>query len=94
MTVKTAVFTHSTNGLRIKSWARPSNGFVRGIVFQDVLMRNVANPIIIDQNYCPHQKNCPDQVSLNKYWFRNDCDICLFCPLFSRGSYDSDLGCD
>ncbi|KAJ8450556.1 hypothetical protein Cgig2_020193 [Carnegiea gigantea] len=63
VTVKTAVFAYSTNGLRIKSWAQPGNGFVRGIVFQDVLMRNVANPIIIDQNYCPYHKNCPDQES-------------------------------
>lgn len=65
--VKTIVFDHSTNGLRIKSWGRPSNAFVRGITYQDILMRNVANPIIIDQNYCPYDKNCPGQVSLNKH---------------------------
>ncbi|KAL2924403.1 Polygalacturonase [Bienertia sinuspersici] len=63
VTVKTAVISYSNTGVRIKSWARPSNGFVQGVTFEDVLMRNVWNPIIINQNYCPHQKNCPTQES-------------------------------
>ncbi|KAG8369911.1 hypothetical protein BUALT_Bualt14G0062600 [Buddleja alternifolia] len=63
VTVKTVTFTGTDNGLRIKTWARPSNGFVRGVLFQDAAMVNVRNPIIIDQNYCPHHKNCPDQAS-------------------------------
>lgn len=67
VTVKTAVIAYSTTGVRIKSWGRPSNGFVQGIVFQDILMRYVWNPIIIDQNYCPHMKNCPGQVCMNFY---------------------------
>ncbi|XP_021843032.2 polygalacturonase-like [Spinacia oleracea] len=63
VTVKTAVISYSTTGVRIKSWGRPSNGFVQGIVFQDILMRYVWNPIIIDQNYCPHNINCPGKES-------------------------------
>ncbi|KAK8617319.1 hypothetical protein V6N13_080236 [Hibiscus sabdariffa] len=63
VTVKTATFIGTQNGVRIKSWARPSNGFARNIVFQHVTMKNVQNPIVIDQNYCPGNKNCPDQVS-------------------------------
>lgn len=62
VTVKAVVFTGSQNGLRIKSWARPSSGFVRGVVFQHAVMKDVQNPIIIDQNYCPHKEGCPDQV--------------------------------
>ncbi|CAL9025154.1 unnamed protein product [Prunus brigantina] len=68
-------------GIRIKSWARPSNGFVLGVQFLDVVVFNVQNPILlfggekfgfspswvgeglIDQNYCPHNINCPAQVS-------------------------------
>ncbi|KAJ8651083.1 hypothetical protein MRB53_004106 [Persea americana] len=63
VTVKTVVFTGTQNGLRIKSWARPSSGFVRGVVFQRAVMKGVQNPIIIDQNYCPHNEDCPSQAS-------------------------------
>ncbi|KAJ8755271.1 hypothetical protein K2173_019069 [Erythroxylum novogranatense] len=63
VTVKTVTFTGTQNGARIKSWGRPSSGFVRNIVFQHILMNNVQNPIIIDQNYCPNNKNCPGQAS-------------------------------
>ncbi|XP_021896351.1 polygalacturonase-like [Carica papaya] len=63
VTVKQTVFAGTTNGLRIKAWARPSTGFVQGIRFLSCRMQNVENPIIIDQNYCPHNKNCPNQVS-------------------------------
>ncbi|CAL5394742.1 unnamed protein product [Camellia sinensis] len=63
VTVKTVTFTGTQNGVRIKTWGRPSNGFVRGIVFQNLFMVNVQNPIIIDQNYCPHNNNCPGQNS-------------------------------
>ncbi|XP_058101926.1 polygalacturonase-like isoform X1 [Magnolia sinica] len=63
VTVKTVVFTGTENGLRIKSWGRPSNGFVKGVTFEHAVMQNVQNPIIIDQNYCPHQEDCPDQNS-------------------------------
>ncbi|KAJ1395448.1 Pectin lyase fold/virulence factor [Sesbania bispinosa] len=63
VTVKTVQFTGTENGVRIKSWGRPSNGFARDILFQHATMVNVQNPIVIDQNYCPDEKNCPGQVS-------------------------------
>ncbi|CAI0421676.1 unnamed protein product [Linum tenue] len=63
VTVKTVTFTGTQNGLRIKSWGRPSTGFARGILFQHAVMNNVQNPIVIDQNYCPGQKGCPGQAS-------------------------------
>nr|XP_010908569.1 polygalacturonase [Elaeis guineensis] len=63
VTVKTAVFTGTENGLRIKTWGRPSEGFVKGVVFEHAMMQNVRNPIIIDQNYCPDEKRCPGQNS-------------------------------
>ncbi|KAL4193802.1 hypothetical protein AMTRI_Chr06g178760 [Amborella trichopoda] len=63
VTVKNVVFHGTTNGLRIKTWARKSNGFVKEIVFDGVVMNDVENPIIIDQNYCPHGQDCPDQIS-------------------------------
>uniref|UniRef100_A0A6N2K8K0 Polygalacturonase n=1 Tax=Salix viminalis TaxID=40686 RepID=A0A6N2K8K0_SALVM len=63
VTVKTTTFTGTQNGLRIKSWGRPSNGFARDILFRHAVMNNVQNPILIDQNYCPGEKNCPGQDS-------------------------------
>ncbi|XP_031482800.1 polygalacturonase-like [Nymphaea colorata] len=63
VTVKDVVFTGSTNGLRIKSWARSSTGFAKGIVFDGATMNNVANPIIIDQHYCPNNQGCSNQNS-------------------------------
>ncbi|KAI3511427.1 hypothetical protein L1887_18580 [Cichorium endivia] len=63
VTVKRVTFKGTDNGLRIKAWARPSNGFVNGVLFQNAVMTNVENPIVIDQNYCPGSKNCPRQGS-------------------------------
>ncbi|KAL7597220.1 hypothetical protein Lser_V15G28769 [Lactuca serriola] len=63
VTVKTETFIGSDNGLRIKTWARCSNGFVKDVVFQHASMVNVKNPILIDANYCPNNENCPNQVS-------------------------------
>lgn len=65
VTLINSVFTGSDNGLRIKSWARPSTGFVKKILFQNIVMKNVENPIIIDQNYCPNNLNCPGQVYIH-----------------------------
>ncbi|KAL1561423.1 endo-polygalacturonase [Salvia divinorum] len=63
VTVKTATFSGTENGVRVKTWARPSNGFVRDILFQHLVMVNVQNPVIIDQNYCPNHEKCPHQGS-------------------------------
>ncbi|KAK2646852.1 hypothetical protein Ddye_022047 [Dipteronia dyeriana] len=60
--VKNKVFKGIQNGLRLKSWARPSNGFVKGVQFIDSDMQNVQNPIIIDQNYCSRNLNCLGQL--------------------------------
>ncbi|KAJ8439385.1 hypothetical protein Cgig2_021799 [Carnegiea gigantea] len=62
ITVTGVVFWKTQNGVRIKSWARPSNGFVRGVIFRNLVMNNVYNPIIIDQNYCLNNQ-CPHQNS-------------------------------
>ncbi|KAG8369378.1 hypothetical protein BUALT_Bualt14G0005000 [Buddleja alternifolia] len=63
VTLINSVFTGSDNGLRIKTWARPSTGFVRNINYKNIVMKNVENPIIIDQNYCPNNQGCPSQTS-------------------------------
>ncbi|GLT73682.1 hypothetical protein SLA2020_455210 [Shorea laevis] len=63
ITLTDAVFIRSDNGVRIKTWARQSNGFVRNVIFQNIIMNNVENPILIDQNYCPNNQGCPRQTS-------------------------------
>ncbi|KAI3936892.1 hypothetical protein MKW92_015226 [Papaver armeniacum] len=63
VTVKDVEFTGTQNGVRIKSWGRPSKGFVKTVVFKHAVMNNVHNPIVIDQNYCPRNEGCPGQHS-------------------------------
>ncbi|WOL11252.1 polygalacturonase-like [Canna indica] len=63
ITVRSVVFSGTQNGVRIKTWGRPTNGFVKGVNFENIVMRDVQNPVVIDQNYCPGNKNCPGQSS-------------------------------
>lgn len=77
ITVKSAVFTGSDNGLRIKTYARPNAGSVSGVLFQDIVMRNAKNPIIIDQNYC--DGGCSGQVSLFIVANLNQFSILVIC---------------
>ncbi|KAJ3678124.1 hypothetical protein LUZ60_001927 [Juncus effusus] len=64
VTVKTTVFSGTKNGVRIKTWGTKSQGYVRNVAFVDAMMRNVENPIIIDQHYCPHDDGCPSESLL------------------------------
>ncbi|KAL3642143.1 hypothetical protein CASFOL_012958 [Castilleja foliolosa] len=61
VTVKTSTFINTQNGVRIKTWSRQSNAFVRNVLFQDLDIINARNPIIIDQNYCPGHHDCPTE---------------------------------
>ncbi|XP_073007522.1 polygalacturonase-like [Typha latifolia] len=63
ITVTSVVFSGTQNGLRIKTWGKPYNGYVKGVVFQHAVMNDVQNPIVVDQNYCPGNINCPGQSS-------------------------------
>ena len=73
VTVTDSIFEGTQNGVRIKSWAQPSNGYASNIVFRNLTMKNANNPIIIDQNYCPGDKSCPHQVSCYKKKFHLYC---------------------
>ncbi|CAF2105437.1 hypothetical protein Bca4012_091839 [Brassica carinata] len=74
VTLSSSVFTGTQNGVRIKSWARPSTGFVKNVFFQDLIMKNVQNPIIIDQKYCPDHQDCLTEhsgVKISQVTYKN-----------------------
>lgn len=53
--VKDTVFTGTTNGLRIKTWESPASSIViSNLVYENIQMINVENPIDINQKYCPY----------------------------------------
>ncbi|XP_027344823.1 probable polygalacturonase At1g80170 [Abrus precatorius] len=63
--VKGAYLYNTDNGVRIKTW-QGGDGFVSNINFQNILMENVSNPIIIDQYYCDSKIPCKNQTSALK----------------------------
>lgn len=60
-----ALITDTENGVRIKTW-QGGSGYARNIVFSNILMKNVSNPIIIDQYYCDSFTPCGNQTSAVK----------------------------
>ena len=38
-------------------------GYAKNIKFQNIVMKNVTNPILIDQNYCDQDGPCEEQSS-------------------------------
>ncbi|XP_043700471.1 probable polygalacturonase At3g15720 [Telopea speciosissima] len=60
--VRNCSFNGTTNGLRIKTW-QGGSGYARNIYFQQIKLKAVANPIIINQFYCNTGHGCKIQVS-------------------------------
>lgn len=52
--IRDSTLQDTDNGLRIKTWDSNIPLTVSEITYTNILMNNVQNPIIIDQNYCPH----------------------------------------
>ncbi|XP_035839972.1 polygalacturonase At1g48100 [Helianthus annuus] len=61
ITVRDSTITRTKNGVRIKTW-QGGYGAVNHVKYENILMENVRNPIIIDQFYCP-RKRCLNQTS-------------------------------
>ena len=49
--VTNCTFIETQNGLRVKTWATSYTSNVFNLTFEDIIMDNVNNPIIIDQQY-------------------------------------------
>ncbi|CAG7873745.1 unnamed protein product [Brassica rapa] len=61
VTVDGAKLSGTDNGVRIKTY-QGGSGTASDIIFQNIQMDNVKNPIIIDQDYCDKSK-CTEQTS-------------------------------
>jgi len=54
--------------------AHEGSGYAKDITFQNMIMYNVKNPIIIDQNYCDKARPCKEQrsaVQISNVVFKN-----------------------
>ncbi|CAO2200465.1 unnamed protein product [Urochloa humidicola] len=72
--VRNCTVKGTTNGVRIKTWAGSTPGAASNITFEDIAMDAVANPIFIDQRYCPHGRCAdagkPSLVQISEVTFR------------------------
>ncbi|KAL3848687.1 hypothetical protein ACJIZ3_010569 [Penstemon smallii] len=59
--VRNCSFINTDNGLRIKTWSPSLYSVASDIYFQNIFMRNVRNPVVIDQQYCPFPSGCAVQ---------------------------------
>ncbi|PON61956.1 Glycoside hydrolase [Parasponia andersonii] len=72
ITVKNCTFLKTDNGIRIKTWPGSTPSQATGMIFQDLIMDNVRNPIIIDQGYCPSGcKKQPSRVKISNVHYIN-----------------------
>uniref|UniRef100_A0A2C9VJK9 Uncharacterized protein n=1 Tax=Manihot esculenta TaxID=3983 RepID=A0A2C9VJK9_MANES len=72
--VKNCTIYDTDNGVRIKSWPALYGGIASNIHFEDIVMQNVSNPIIIDQMYCPWNlcnRKKPSKVQISDVSFKN-----------------------
>ncbi|KAL1200692.1 Exopolygalacturonase [Cardamine amara subsp. amara] len=75
LVVRDCKMSGTTNGIRIKTWAdSPGLSAATNMTFENIIMNNVTNPIIIDQSYCPFSScasNVPSKVKLSEIYFKN-----------------------
>ncbi|KAK9088105.1 hypothetical protein Syun_030499 [Stephania yunnanensis] len=73
--VKDSTLTGTMNGVRIKTWENsPAATTASNMTFQNIVMKNVGNPIIIDQTYCPYvscSSQSPSRVKISDISFKN-----------------------
>ncbi|XP_020267733.1 exopolygalacturonase-like [Asparagus officinalis] len=62
-------------GVRIKTWQNsPGITSASNLTFQNIVMKNVGNPIYIDQMYCPYSScsnKSPSKVKISDIFFKN-----------------------
>ncbi|KAF3341755.1 exopolygalacturonase [Carex littledalei] len=75
LVVRDSTIINTMNGVRIKTWQNsPSSSSATNITFENIIMKNVNNPIIIDQTYCPENlcdgETVPSRVSISDVYFK------------------------
>lgn len=53
VSVRNCTIKDTTNGVRIKTWPGAPASQASNLTFEDIVMDNVSNPVIVDQQYCP-----------------------------------------
>ncbi|KAK1288896.1 hypothetical protein QJS10_CPB19g00139 [Acorus calamus] len=73
LTISNCTLTRTQNGVRIKTWPRPNASLVHNITFENIIMNDVHNPIIIDQQYNPRYSvnMTSSHVQISNVSFRN-----------------------
>ncbi|KAL3725347.1 hypothetical protein ACJRO7_030372 [Eucalyptus globulus] len=69
--VRNATLTNTTNGVRIKAFPGDRQLLASDIIFEDIVLNYVKNPIIIDQNYGSRKVTKPSNVKLSDVHFKN-----------------------
>ncbi|KAJ0965028.1 hypothetical protein J5N97_026166 [Dioscorea zingiberensis] len=73
--VKDCIFSGTENGVRIKTWENsPQYTSATNMTFQNIIMNQVSNPIIIDQTYCPYtscDRQAPSRVKISDITFKD-----------------------
>ncbi|KAI5399117.1 exopolygalacturonase clone GBGE184 [Lathyrus oleraceus] len=65
--VKNCSFTNTTNGARIKTWCGLVPAEAKNIIYENLIMNAVQNPIVIDQSY-----GKKDRVASTSVWKISD----------------------
>ncbi|KAJ1433222.1 Pectin lyase fold/virulence factor [Sesbania bispinosa] len=75
LTVRNCTLNNTDNGLRIKTWPNTQiTSLASDFHFEDIIMVNVTNPVIIDQEYCPWNqcsKHAPSKIKISRVTFKD-----------------------
>ncbi|XP_044486329.1 exopolygalacturonase-like [Mangifera indica] len=72
--VRNCTISNTQNGVRVKTWPGSPESVASNFTFEDIVMINVSNPIIIDQEYCPSgscEDSGPSKVKISNMYFKN-----------------------
>ncbi|XP_022749043.1 exopolygalacturonase clone GBGE184-like [Durio zibethinus] len=69
--VRNCSLTDTENGVRIKTYKTASPSKASGMVFRDLIMTRVRNPIFIDQEYGNKRSSQPSKVSISDIHYIN-----------------------